>query len=56
MKRMLTEAEVSEWLSVSKSTLHKLRETNDIPYITVGSCIRYSEDEIKVWLEKKRHN
>lgn len=54
MKKMLTEAEVAEWLSVSKSTLHKLRENNEIPYLTVGSCIRYSEDEIKEWLDKSR--
>lgn len=54
MKKMLTEAEVAEWLSVSKSTLHMLRESKEIPYMKVGSCIRYSEDEIKEWLEKNR--
>jgi excisionase family DNA binding protein len=54
MKKLLSEAEVAEWLSVSKSTLYKLRESKEIPYITVGTCIRYSEDEIIEWINKNK--
>lgn len=54
MKKMLTESEVSEWLSVSKSTLCKLRENKEIPHMIIGGCIRYSEDELKEWLDKNR--
>ncbi len=51
----ITEAELAEWLNVSKSTLHKLREEN-LPFTLVGSCIRYSTLEIEEWLKGRRIN
>lgn len=51
-----TESELAEMLSISKSTLHKLREEGDIPYQKMGSCIRYSKADIDAWILKKRHN
>lgn len=55
-KTLITEAELAEMLSISKSTLHKLRESGDIPYQMIGSCIRYSQEDIDVWMKEKRHN
>lgn len=57
MKReFITESELAEILSISKSTLHKLREEGDIPYQLIGSCIRYNKLDIDAWIQKKRHN
>ena len=56
MKEFITEAELAEMLSISKSTLHKLREEGDIPYQLIGSCIRYNKLDIDAWIQKKRHN
>ena len=52
----ITEAELAEMLSISKSTLHKLREEGDIPFQLIGSCIRYNKVDIDAWILKKRHN
>jgi len=56
MKEFITESELAEMLSISKSTLHKLREEGDIPYQVIGSCIRYKIVDIDAWILKKRHN
>lgn len=52
----ITESELAEMLSISKSTLHKLREEGDIPFQLIGSCIRYNKVDIDAWILKKRHN
>lgn len=52
----IRESELAEMLSISKSTLHKLREDGDIPYQMIGSCIRYRKVDIDAWILKKRHN
>ena len=54
--KMMTESELADWLSISKSTLHKLREEGSIPYQLIGSCIRYSTEEIEKWLETHSFN
>lgn len=59
MKReFITESELAEMLSISKSTLHKLRVEGDIPYQIIGSssCIRYKIVDIDAWILKKGHN
>ena len=48
--QMITDYELSEWLSVSKSTLFKLRETGQIPFQLIGNSIRYSKRDIDDWL------
>ena len=52
----ITESELAEMLSISKSTLHKLREDGVIPYVLISSCIRYRKVDIDAWILKKRHN
>ena len=56
MDELLTEYELSEWLTVSKSTLHKLRETGQIPFQMIGSSIRYSKRDIEQWLKYNSFN
>ena len=53
---LITEAELAEWLNVSKSTLHKLREDGILPFRLIGSCIRYSTLEIEEWLKGRSIN
>ena len=53
---MITEYELSEWLSVSKSTLFKLRETGKIPFQLIGNSIRYSKRDIEDWLRTNSFN
>lgn len=55
-ERLITDAELAKWLMVSKSTLHKLRESGDLPFRQIGSCIRYSTAEIEVWLDEQGIN
>jgi excisionase family DNA binding protein len=52
----ITEAELAEWLNVSKSTLHKLREDGGLPFRLISQCIRYSTLEIEEWLKGRRIN
>lgn len=54
--KMITESELADWLSISKSTLHKLREEGSIPFQLIGSCIRYSTEEIEKWLKTQSFN
>lgn len=54
--KMITEFELADWLRISKSTLHKLRQANEIPYRLLGTCIRYSVTEIEEWLNNKSVN
>jgi excisionase family DNA binding protein len=56
LKKLLTEAELSEFLNISKSTLHKLREEGDIPFQLIGTCIRYHIDDVEKWLKTNSHN
>jgi excisionase family DNA binding protein len=54
--KMITEYELSEWLSVSKSTLFKLRESGQIPFQLIGNSIRYSRRDIEEWLSTNSFN
>lgn len=55
-ERLITDAELATWLSVSKATLHKLREEGALPFRLIGTCIRYSVPEIDEWLLKNSKN
>lgn len=52
----ITEAELSQWLRISKSTLHKLREDGLLPFQRIGSCIRYSRKDLDDWLCDRTFN
>lgn len=54
--QLITEAELAQWLNISKSTLHKLRGETKIPYQRIGTCIRYSTTEIEAWLASRSVN
>jgi excisionase family DNA binding protein len=54
--KMITEQKLSEWLSVSKSTLFKLRKNDPMPYTLIGGSVRYSKRDIEEWIRKNSFN
>lgn len=54
MQNLLTIKEASEVLSVSISTLYTWVNQKRIPYLKLGSAIRFDLNDIHKWLENKR--
>jgi excisionase family DNA binding protein len=50
--KLITERQLADWLAISKSTLHKLREQGELPFRLIGGCIRYQIDEVEAWLQR----
>lgn len=59
-KRLLTEKEAAYYLGVSVSLLRQLRsrsypsKADFIPFYKIGRSVRYSIEDLDVWLERKR--
>lgn len=53
-KEILTEQELQELLGVSRTTLWKLRKTENLPYTKIGREYRYFRSEIMEWLKESR--
>jgi excisionase family DNA binding protein len=49
----LTVGEVADLLSISRSTVYRLTDSNSIPFVKIGSSIRFDPDELKAWLVAK---
>ena len=47
--RMLTLAELCEWLNITERHARKLVERNAIPYRKVGHLLRFPEAEVEDW-------
>ena len=54
MERLLTIKDVSELLQVSQALVYKWVHFNFIPYIKMGSLLRFKESELDRWV-KARH-
>jgi predicted DNA-binding transcriptional regulator AlpA len=52
MKKLLTEKELQEKLSLSRSTLVRLRKKG-LPYKKIDRSIRYDEKEVMQWIETR---
>jgi hypothetical protein len=52
-ERLLTEAEVAEWLGISPLTLRKWRclRTHSLPFLKIAKVIRYKESDVLPFLE-----
>jgi excisionase family DNA binding protein len=52
---LLTDDEVAKRLCVSVQTLSNWRCTgrNDLPFIRVGRCVRYSAEAVEKWLRDR---
>ncbi len=53
-KEILTEQELQELLGVSRTTLWKLRKSENLPYTKIGREYRYFRSEIIEWLKESR--
>ena len=52
MEQLYTPAQVSEMLDISVKTLEKWRwERRNLPYIKLGTAVRYKASDLEVWLD-----
>ena len=54
--RMLTLAELCEWLNITERHARKLVERDAIPYRKVGHLLRFPEAEIEEWSHPARRS
>jgi excisionase family DNA binding protein len=56
-KRLLTVAEAATYLSLSASTLNKLRVSGGGPrYVKIGGKVLYDERDLDQWIEAHKRN
>jgi len=51
-RRIMTTAEVAEYLQVHPTTLYRLVRKGQIPGFKIGSNYRFDRDEIDKWIKK----
>lgn len=51
--KLLTNDEAAELLTVSRSTLYKLRGSGQIPFVKVGGATRYWESALLRYLKSR---
>jgi excisionase family DNA binding protein len=54
-KEIFNEAELMEFLGVSRTTLWKLRRDRNLPYGKVGREYRYLKSDIILWLKESKY-
>ena len=52
-KLLLTRKEAAQALNISTDTLDRLRESQDIQAVNIGSRVYFSLDELKAFLSKR---
>lgn len=52
-KLLLTRKEAAQALNISTDTLDRLRESQDIQAVNIGSRVYFSSDELKAFLSKR---
>ena len=53
--KLLTPAQVSEWLGLKPATLTTMRSRpgkDPIPFVKVGGLVRYRSDQVMRWIER----
>jgi len=54
VNKYLSVQELSEALGISEETVYSWTSQKRIPFIKVGRCVRFDQDEVKAWLDKNR--
>jgi excisionase family DNA binding protein len=54
LKEFLTIDDVSEYLSIKRSTLYSMVESGEIAHYRVGRLIRFKKQDVDVWMESQR--
>jgi excisionase family DNA binding protein len=53
-KEFLNVSDLSEYLSIKKSTLYSMVESGDLPYYRIGRLIRFKRNDVDAWMETHR--
>jgi excisionase family DNA binding protein len=53
-KDFLNISDLSEYLSIKKSTLYLMVESGDMPHYRIGRLIRFRRDDVDAWIETHR--
>jgi len=56
MEKLFTVKEVAALLRISTSFLYKLSERAEIGSVKIGTALRFSEQNIKEYIEKRKIN
>ena len=56
MSRLLTPAEMAEYLGVKESTIYQWTHQGYIPHVKLGRLVRFRLDKVVKWVEKKETN
>ena len=54
MHKLLTPKELSETLQVGRSTIYQWVNYGFVPYVKIGSIIRFREADIEKWLNNRK--
>jgi len=53
MEKLLTIKELSELLQVKKGTIYQWVHMGFVPYIKLGTGVRFKESQIEAWIRKR---
>ena len=53
MNKLLTAQQLSELLQVKPSTIYKWAHYGYIPFVKLGSGIRFKPEKVEAWLKKR---
>jgi len=56
MEQFLTAKQLSELLQVDLSTIYLWTHTEFIPFYKLGKTVRFKEEDVLAWLEKRRRS
>lgn len=51
---LLDTIQVAELLNLSRSTVYKLAASGELPSYKLGGSVRFKEDDVIDWIEKKK--
>ncbi len=53
-RKYLTLEELKEFLGVNHQTIYNFRKSRGLPYIKIGSTVRYDRDDVVAWMSQFR--
>jgi excisionase family DNA binding protein len=53
VEKLLTPKQLSDLLQIKLSTVYKWAHYEYVPYIKIGSLLRFKKEKIEEWLRKK---
>jgi len=53
VERLLTVADLSDVLQVSRSTVYRWVQSDFIPHLKIGGVVRFEKKTVRKWLDKR---